>query len=243
VVAAARSAERVESVARELRSHGARALAVPTDVAVEAQAQQLVDSAVREFGGVDGLVNSAFSVGELAVFPDVDLDAWRVALEVNLFGALALSRAVVDAMARRGGGSIVNVNTMSSRRVMIAQGAYGVSKAALTAATRQLAVELGPKGIRVNTVILGPMRGPNLDSAMANWALRRGVALEEVEAEVARNMAMGRIPEDAECAAAIALLLSDHARVITGAEITANGGAFLETRVGNAPPEQPGAPG
>lgn len=243
VVAAARDAERVESVARELRRGGARALAVPTDVGVEAQARRLVDAAVREFGGVDALVNSAFSVGELAVFPDVDLAAWRNALEVNLFGALALSRAVVAPMERRGGGAIVNVNTMSSRHVMLAQGAYGVSKAALTAATRQLAVELGPKGIRVNTVILGPMRGPNLDSAMANWAARRGVALEDVEAEVARNMALQRIPEDAECAAAIALLLSDHARVITGAEITANAGAFLEARVGNAPPGSSGAPG
>ena len=243
VVAAARDAARVESVARELRSSGARSLAVPTDVAVEAQAQRLVDAAVREFGGVDALVNSAFSVGELAVFPEVDFGAWRNALEVNLFGALALSRAVVEPMVKRGGGVIINVNTMSSRHVMLAQGAYGVSKAALTAATRQLAVELGPRGIRVNTVILGPMRGPNLDSAMSNWAKRRGVSFEEVQAEVSQNIALHRIPEDAECAAAIALLLSDHARVITGAEITANGGAFLEARAGNAPPESSGAPG
>jgi NAD(P)-dependent dehydrogenase (short-subunit alcohol dehydrogenase family) len=192
---------------------------------------------------VDALVNSAFSVGELAVFPNADLRAWRGALEVNLFGALVLSRAVVEPMEQRGGGAIINVNTMSSRQVMLAQGAYGVSKAALTAATRQLAVELGPKGIRVNTVILGPMRGPNLASAMANWAQRRGVTLEEIEAEVGRNMALGRIPEDAECASAIALLLSDHARVITGAEITANAGAFLEARIGNAPPENSGASG
>jgi NAD(P)-dependent dehydrogenase (short-subunit alcohol dehydrogenase family) len=139
-------------------------------------------------------------------------------------------------MEARGGGAIVNVNTMSSRQVMMAQGAYGVSKAGLTAATRQLAVELGPRNIRANTVVLGPMRGPSLDAAMQSWAKRRSVTLEEVVADVESSMALGRIPEDAECAEVIAWLLSDRAAVVTGAEITANAGAFLEARAGNSPP-------
>ena len=86
-------------------------------------------------------------------------------------------------------------------------------------------------------------RVPRSIERRTDWAKRRGVSFEEVQAEVSSHMAMHRIPEDAECAAAIALLLSDHARVITGAEITANGGAFLEARAGNAPPESSGAAG
>jgi NAD(P)-dependent dehydrogenase (short-subunit alcohol dehydrogenase family) len=120
---------------------------------------------------------------------------------------------------------------MSATRPMKMQGAYGASKAALEFLTRQLAVELGPKGIRCNTVYCGPMLGPNLSDAMDKWAERRGESREQVEATVATNMAIGRIPQDVESARVIMLLLSDHAGIVTGAALHATGGVWLENRI------------
>jgi NAD(P)-dependent dehydrogenase (short-subunit alcohol dehydrogenase family) len=231
VVCVARTEAFVNEVARELRAEGGRALGVRGDVTSRADCERIADTVERELGRLDGLVNSAFSVGALGAFPDVDLDDWRQAIEVNLFGALQLIQCVLPLMERDGGGSIVNINTMSSSKPMKGQGAYGASKAALEFATRQLAVDLGGRGIRCNTVYCGPMRGPNLDDAMEKWAERRGVTYDEIVDSVTAVMAQGWIPRDADVAPAILLLLSDAARVITGTSYHATGGAWVEHRV------------
>ena len=120
---------------------------------------------------------------------------------------------------------------MSSIKPMKGQGAYGASKAALEFATRQLAVDLGGRGIRCNTVYCGPMRGPNLVDAMEKWAERRGVTYDEIVSAVSAVMAQGSIPADADVAPAVLLLLSDAARVITGTSFHATNGAWVEHRV------------
>jgi NAD(P)-dependent dehydrogenase (short-subunit alcohol dehydrogenase family) len=231
VLCVARTESFVNQVADEIRAEGGVAVAVPGDVTSRADCERIAHTAEREFGRLDGLVNSAFSVGALGAFPDVDLDDWRQAIEVNFFGALQLIQCVLPLMERGGGGSIVNINTMSSARPMKGQGAYGASKAALEFATRQLAVDLGGRGIRCNTVYCGPMRGPNLDDAMEKWAERRGVTFEEIVDAVSAVIAQGSIPEDADVAPAILLLLSDAAGVINGTSYHATGGAFVEHRV------------
>jgi NAD(P)-dependent dehydrogenase (short-subunit alcohol dehydrogenase family) len=218
-------------VVEEIRSAGGVALAVRADVTSRADCERVIDIAGAEFGRLDGIVNSAFSVGALGVFPDVDLDDWRQAFEVNLFGALQLLQCALPLLERDGGGAVVSVNTMSSVGPMKGQGAYGASKAALEFAMRQLAVDLGPRGIRCNTVYCGPMRGPNLEDAMQKWADRRGVTYDEIVQSVSAVMAQGWIPADADVAPAVLLLLSDAARVVTGTSFHATGGAFVEHRV------------
>jgi NAD(P)-dependent dehydrogenase (short-subunit alcohol dehydrogenase family) len=231
VLCVARTEPFVSAVVDEIREAGGVAVAVPGDVTSRDDCERVAQAAEQEFGRVDGLVNSAFSVGALGAFPDVDLDDWRQAIEVNLFGALQMIQCLLPLLERAGGGSIVNINTMSSLRPMKGQGAYGASKAALEFATRQLAVDLGGRGIRCNSVYCGPMRGPNLDDAMEKWAERRGVTYEEIVTAVSAIMAQGSIPQDADVAPAILLLLSDDARVINGTSYHATGGAFVEHRV------------
>ena len=217
-------------VAADIRAGGGTATPVAGDVTSGADCERVAAIVAAEYGRLDGLVNSAFSVGALGVFPDVDLDDWRTALEVNLFGALRLVQAVLPLLEEGGGGTVINVNTTSSLRPMRGQGAYGTSKAALEFATRQLAVELGDRGIRANTVYCGPMAGPSLDDAMDSWARRQARPRAEIEADVASVMALGYIPEDAEAAQLILLLLADGARVVTGTSIHATGGAWVEQR-------------
>lgn len=231
VVCMARTEAFVTSVADEIEQRGGEALGVQGDITSTDDCARVASETERLFGRLDGLVNSAFTAGTIALFQDVDLDAWRQVFEVNVFGTLQMIRACIPLLERDGGGAIVNVNTMSATRPMKMQGAYGGSKAAVEFLTRQLAVELGPKGIRCNTVYCGPMLGPNLADAMDKWAERRGESREQVEATVATNMAIGRIPADAESARVMTLMLSDHAGIVTGAALHATGGVWLENRI------------
>jgi NAD(P)-dependent dehydrogenase (short-subunit alcohol dehydrogenase family) len=231
VVCVARTAAFVNEVVDEIVESRGTALAVPGDITSSDDCARVAAEVEGRYGRLDGLVNSAFTAGQIAPFEDADLDDWRHVFEVNVFGTLSLIRATLPLLRRDGGGAVVNVNTMSAVRPMKMQGAYGGSKAALELLTRQLAVELGASGVRVNTVYCGPMLGPNLSDAMDKWAVRRNESRETVEATVASNMALGRIPDDAEAARVIVLLLSDHAGVVTGAALHATAGAWLEHRI------------
>ena len=125
------------------------------------------------------------------------------------------------------GGAIVMISSMVTRKPMAYQGGYAVSKSALTSATAQLALELGRYNIRVSSAYMGWMWGPPVESYLRRAAERQGTTLEVLVAEVARNIPLGRIPDDAECAKAALFLVSDYAGAITGAALDVNGGEFL----------------
>lgn len=231
VVCIARTGSFVASVVDEVVAQGGEAHGVPGDITSADDCARVAQETEARFGRLDGLVNSAFTAGKVIPFMESDPDMWRQVFEVNVFGTLSMIRACVPLLARDGGGAVVNINTMSATRPMRGQGAYGGSKAALEFLTRQLAVDLGPQGIRLNTLYCGPMQGPNLSNAMDGWAARRGETREAIERAVAANMALGRIPRDAESARVALLLLSDHAGIVTGTSLQATGGAWLENRI------------
>jgi NAD(P)-dependent dehydrogenase (short-subunit alcohol dehydrogenase family) len=153
VAIAARSVDKLRDLAEAIKAKGGRALAVSTDIGDDASCRHLVDRTVAEFGGVDVLVNNAYHPGTYEKIETANLDAWRPPFEINVLGSLRLSKAVIPAMKKEGRGSIVMINSMSMRRMMETFGAYAASKAALLAATQTLALELGPHGIRVNSVV------------------------------------------------------------------------------------------
>lgn len=231
VVCVARTASYVEQVAEEIAAADGTAFAVPGDITVEADCERIAQIIETTCGRLDGIVNSAFTAGKVVPFAECDLSVWRETMEVNLFGTLALISKNLPLLERDGGAAIINVNTHSAIRPMMGQGAYGASKAALEFATRQLALELGKSNIRLNTVYCGPMMGPNLKSAMHFWAAREKTTTESIQTKIAARIALGRIPEDEEPADLIVTLLSDYARVVTGAAIVASGGAFLDNHI------------
>lgn len=130
-------------------------------------------------------------------------------------------------MKAQGAGAIVMVGTIAARKPMVNDTAYAASKAALRAASRNLALELGPYGIRVNTAVMGRMWGPNAEAQVARIAKSRSVSFEEVKAEFASRMALPEIPDDADCANAVLFLASDHARAVTGATLDINAGEWM----------------
>jgi NAD(P)-dependent dehydrogenase (short-subunit alcohol dehydrogenase family) len=224
VAVAARREDKVARVAEKIEALGRRALPVRCDVTDPDQCRELADRTAAELGGVDILVNNAYHDGDFAKIVDADLAAWQTTLDVNLFGAVNMTRAVVPHMRERGEGRIVMVNTMSTERVQEGFGIYAASKSALKSMTRTLAKELGPDGIRVNGVHPGYIWGPSVKWYFEHQATERGITPEEVYAEVAAQTSLGYIPDAAEIAGVVLLLASDLARCVTGQALGANAG-------------------
>jgi NAD(P)-dependent dehydrogenase (short-subunit alcohol dehydrogenase family) len=229
---AARDAARLEVVADEVRERGRTAIAVPIDITVPADRRRLVDATLDDLGGLDALVNNAFAMGPTTAMRSADdadggFEAWRSVFEINVFATMALSLLCAETMAAGAGGSIVTINTQAMRRQQPRRGAYAASKAALLAATNVLAGEMGPKGVRVNTVVPGPIWSPTLEAFYDGVAERRGVEPRAVIDDVTREMALRRIPHPHEVAAAVVFLASPAASAITGQTLDVNAGNWF----------------
>jgi NAD(P)-dependent dehydrogenase (short-subunit alcohol dehydrogenase family) len=223
----ARSADFVKDVAQEVISAGGQAIAIAGDVAKAEDCQRAVADTVKAFRRIDGLVNSAYRAGSFVPFEEADLADWRASMDVTLFGALAMVQAVLPQLKAAGGGSIVNVGTMETRKPLPAHGSYTIPKVALQGATRQLAVELGKYGIRVNSAIIGWMWGTPLENYMAAQSKQTGMPVSDIKAAVDATILLGRMPLDQDCARAVLMLLSDYSSEVTGAALDVNGGDYL----------------
>lgn len=226
IVLAARSKDYIDEVAENIRKAGGQALAVKADVGIRADCDALAAAAVEKFGAIHGLVNSAYRPGVFRPFEEADLDDWKASLDVTLFGALNMIQAVLPTM-KKTGGSIVNVGTMETRKPIADHGSYTVPKAALQAATRQLAVELGKYKIRINSAVIGWMWGAPVEFYMNAMSSQTGVPVETMIAQTAATIPLGHIPPDFECAKSIIALLSDYNSQVTGAAVDINGGEYL----------------
>ncbi len=153
--------------------------------------------------GPDALVNNAFQDGNHKRFLDAPLEEWKATMDVNLWGTLEITRAAVPAMAERGGGSIVMINSMSTHRIEATYGAYAASKGALETATKTLAVELGAEGIRVNGVFPGYIWGDSVEWYFGELAKQRGITPQEVYDEIADETALKYLPHSSEIAGAV----------------------------------------
>ena len=228
VVLAARTESKLQQVADEIAAKWPerRTLVCPTDISDAAQTQHLVDATMAEFGRIDCLVNSAYLPPAFTMFEDADLDDWRNAFDVTVFGTLRLTQQVVPHMKAAGKGSIVFINSMIQKKPLPTQAGYASSKGALTVAARMLAKELGAYGIRVNSTFMGWMWGPPVEGYV-EFAVSQGQSREDVIADITKDIPLGIIPDDADCANAVAFLASDMASVITGAELDVNGGEMM----------------
>ena len=224
VALAARTASFLDEVAAEIAAGGGRAIAVPTNIVESSQCQALVERATAELGTIDCLVNSAFRPDVFKRFDEVDLTAWKKLFEVNTFGALQLAQAAIPVMKRNGGGSIVFVGSMVTRKPMELQGGYAASKAALMSAAQTMAKELGPHRIRVNTVVPGWMWGHLVKLGFEMNEAGGGPTVKQQYDAVAANIPLGEIPTDEDVAKAILFFASDLSKAVTGQTLDVNGG-------------------
>ena len=225
VVLAARTASRLDEVAKEVTALGRRGLAVPADVTDAGDAAHLVQAALDAFGRVDALVYNALAMPPIADLAKVGLDAVQAGFDGNVVAALRLTRLFIPALAASGG-SVVMINSLVVRYSQRTMGPYKLAKAALLAMAQSLATELGPQGIRVNSVAPGHIWGDSLKWYFGYLARKRGVEVQAVYDETAAGIDLGRLPEPDEIADAALFLASDLARAVTGQCLDVNCGEY-----------------
>jgi NAD(P)-dependent dehydrogenase (short-subunit alcohol dehydrogenase family) len=212
VALTARSAERGEAVAEEVRSHGADCVWVTADVSTDGGARNVFVETVGRFGGVNLLVNNAAWKGG-APFLDLDEDRYHRSFEKNLRMVYLMSRLCGRWMAEQGGGSIVHLSSVGGLQAHRGTPGYDASKGAINALTRAMALDLAPHSIRVNAVAPGFTPDDGLRQRKP-----------EVLREKAAHIPLGREGTGEEVAAAIAFLASDAASYITGQVLYVDGG-------------------
>jgi NAD(P)-dependent dehydrogenase (short-subunit alcohol dehydrogenase family) len=193
------------------------AVAYRADVTDEAQCRAVVDAVVREYGRLDFLVNNV-GIGSRGNVFDEEPSTWRRVMQVNVESMFLTSKAAIPAIRRTAqGGAIVNISSISALRPR-GLTTYSVSKGAVIALTRAMAVDHGPDGIRVNCVAPGPVYTPMVYS--------RGMTAEARE-QRRRASVLGREGTGWDIGNAVRFLLSHHARYITGQVLVVDGGATL----------------
>ena len=204
--------DEARSLAAEL---GDRALAVRLDVSDEDDWNEAVAAAERRFGPLTTLVNNA-GIGTPALIADDTLASFRRTLEVNLAGSFLGIKCAAPSVTRAGGGSIVNIGSISGLGGFGGGAAYSASKWALRGLTRSAAADLAPAGIRVNCVHPGLV-----DTEMIR---PRGTPVEEVLARNRPRLLLGRLARPDDIAAVVLFLASDRSSYMTGADLVVDGG-------------------
>ncbi len=220
VVIAGRGKERLDAVAAEVRKAGGAVAAVQADVSKPADCERLVAEALKAFGRIDILVNNAGTslTGE---FESVTDALWQQDLDLKLFAAIRLSRLAIPHMRKQGGGRIVNITTIGAKQPRARSMPTTVSRAAGLALTKALSKEFAKDNILVNTVSLGLVRAGQHERK----AEKAGRPVEELYAEMGRDIPLGRVGRAEEAANVICFLVSGAASYVTGASINLDGGA------------------
>jgi 7-alpha-hydroxysteroid dehydrogenase len=214
VVCAARTREQIEETAALVRERGRKAIAVPTNVVKTSDLENLVETAAREMGRIDVLVNNAGGWPPKPALQE-DEQGMEQAFRFNVVQAFTLTRLCAPKMAEGGGGSVVNISSRSASMVQTAFVAYGAAKAALNMMTRNIAAELAPK-VRVNAIESGGIATDALKVVLTNDGIRR--QLEE-------NTPMKRVGEVEDIAACALYLASPASSWVTGKVFEIDGGA------------------
>lgn len=218
VVISSRKAEVCEQVAGELTAEGFQAMAIPCHVGKKDQLQNLVDKTIEAWGKIDVLVCNAATnpvYGPTSAMTD---EAWDKIMETNVKGTFWLTNMVLPGMAERGEGAVVLLSSIAGIRGNNTIGTYGVSKAAEAALARNLAVEWGPSGIRVNSIAPGIVK---TDFAKALW--EDPVRVKRAE----EKTPLRRLGDPVDIAGLAVFLSTKASAYVTGQVIVADGGETI----------------
>ena len=220
VVPTSRRQDQVDAAAQEIESRGKRSLRVSSDVSDRDSLERVLDEAIKAFGKVDILVNSA---GRTKRAPTIDFteEDWNNIIDTNLTGTLRAAQVFGRHMLEREYGSIINIASLSSFVALYEVAAYSASKAAVASLTKSLAIEWGQRGVRVNAIAPGVFRTPLNEKLLDETARGR---------EFLVRTPMKRFGDVGELAGAAIFLASDAASFVNG-EVLAVDGGFLASGV------------
>ena len=218
VVVADKRQDAAEAVAAEGAAAGATMLPTMMDVSRDDDARRVVQQTVSAFGRLDVLVNNA-GYGFAGTVVDTDEEAWDDLMAVNVRGVYLCSKHAIPAMAKNGGGAIVNTASVVATVGIRNRAAYCASKGAVAALTRAIAIDHVADGIRCNAVAPGTIDTPYFDEILR----KSPVAADSRKALEARQL-LGRLGTPEEIAAGILFLAADESRFATGTILTIDGG-------------------
>ena len=211
-----------EQVAAAIVAAGGKAIFVKADVSRERDAERLVARTVARFGGLDGLVNNA-GIRASGRVHETSLADWEKIMSIDLRGVYLCSRFAIPALLKQGGGSIVNLSSVSGVAGDYGMAAYNAAKGGVTNLTRNMALDYIRDGIRVNAVCPGSIRTPLLESAYQE------IGYKEATRKFNAAYPPGHIGEPRDVAHLILFLVSDESRFISGANILIDGGITAHT--------------
>ena len=204
----------VERVGSELRRLSSSIIALVADIRDEKAIGRAVESCFSRYGRIDALVNNAGIIRD-RMFRNLSLEDWRKVLEVNLTGTFLCTQAVIEGMAQRRFGRVINTSSISSLGNQ-GQGNYAAAKSGIIGFTRTLSLEYAPYGVTVNCVAPGATR----------TEMTRTLPVEAIERFI-RKIPMGRMAEPEEIAVVHLFLASEEARYVTGQVVFVDGGISI----------------
>ncbi|CAL8972991.1 acetoacetyl-CoA reductase [Rhodoplanes serenus] len=198
------------------KKEGREFKAYQVDVADFDSCQECIARVTKELGPVDVLVNNA-GITRDSMFRKMSKENWDAVLRTNLYSVFNMTKQVIEGMLERNWGRIINVSSMNGAKGQFGQSNYAAAKAGMYGFTKSLALEVGRKGVTVNTVSPGYL----------GTKMVLSVPKEVMDTKILPLIPVGRLGSPEEIADIIAFLASDSAGYITGADIAANGGQYM----------------
>ncbi len=211
---------KTEDVIREAKrlsdSYGATVIEVPADISCPDQVDAMFAKIEKECGRLDVLVNNAIIQGVGYSLVDTPLSLLEEVFRINVFGTFHCSQCAARMMLKKGAGAIVNIGSNTAERAIRNRTAYIASKGAINSLTRAMALELGPKGIRVNCVVAGYINTDRWKKLTTEAVRRRA------------NIPLGKEADGSDIAEAVLFLASENAARINGAGLVVDGGISVQ---------------
>ena len=205
-----------EAVAKGIVDSGGQAIGLECNVTDEAHRQTVIDATLKSFGKITLLANNAGGGGPKPF--DMPMKDFEWAFELNVFAMFRFMQMVAPHMEQAGGGAVINISSMAGENKNIHMASYSSSKAAVNHLTRNVAFDLGPKGIRVNAIAPG---------AIKTHALAK-VLTPQIEAAMLKHTPLGRLGQTQDIANAALFLCSPAAAWVSGQVLTVSGGGTQE---------------
>jgi len=217
VVLNGRKPEDVAREAKRLReTYGVTVLEAPADISCPDQVDAMFAKIEKECGGLDVLVNNAIIQGVGYSLVDTPLSVLEEVFRINVFGTYHCSQCAARMMLKKGSGTIVNIGSNTADRAIQKRTAYVASKGAINSLTKAMALELGPKGIRVNCVVAGYIHTDRWAKLTTEAVRRRS------------NIPVGKEADGNDIAEAVLFLASENAGKINGANLVVDGGISVQ---------------